>query len=45
MRIRHALYKGSFDPANPTDNLVGCDDDSGIGLLPKFAASLEASTT
>jgi hypothetical protein len=41
-----ALYKNSFDPANPTTNLVGCNDDAGGGsLLPRFAAFLEADTT
>ncbi|CAB5710936.1 IPTL-CTERM protein sorting domain [Delftia tsuruhatensis] len=40
-----ALYKGSFNPASPTVNLVGCDDDSGGNRLPKFVANLEAATT
>lgn len=41
-----ALYKNSFDPANPTANLVGCNDDGGgSSRLPRFAAFLEADTT
>lgn len=39
-----AVYRGSFDPANPTANLVGCNDDYN-GLLSKFIATLDASTT
>jgi len=40
-----AIYQGAFDPANPTNNLVGCDDDSGVGLLPAFSTTLTAGTT
>ncbi|KFJ10255.1 IPTL-CTERM sorting domain protein [Delftia acidovorans] len=40
-----ALYKNSFNPANPTANLVGCDDDSAGGRLPQFVANLDATTT
>lgn len=39
-----AIYKGSFNPAAPTTNLVGCNDDSDT-LLPEFSAALEAGTT
>lgn len=40
-----ALYKNSFNPASPTANLVGCDDDSAGGMLPQFVANLDAATT
>lgn len=40
-----AIYKGAFNPADPTANLVGCDDDSGGNLLPQFSAPLESGTT
>lgn len=40
-----AVYQGSFDPLNPTLNLVGCDDDAGVGQNPLLSASLRASTT
>lgn len=39
-----AVYRGSFDPSNPTANLVGCNDD-GLSLYSLFTATLEASTT
>lgn len=38
-----ALYAGTFDPANPTANLVGCNDDA-IGLLSQFSSNLTAGT-
>ena len=31
-----AVYSPSFDPANPTANLIGCDDDSGLNLYSMF---------
>ncbi len=39
-----AIYVGSFDPANPTTNLVGCNDDANA-LLPAFISTLTAGTT
>ena len=40
-----AIYQGSFDPANPTVNLVGCNDDANSSLFSEFSAALNASTT
>jgi hypothetical protein len=41
-----AIYEGSFDPANPTVNLVGCNDDkSSADRFPEFSAALKANTT
>lgn len=40
-----AVYQGSFDPANPTVNLVGCNDDANSSLFSEFSATLNASTT
>lgn len=43
-----AVYMGSFDPTNPSSNLVGCNDDGGQppnGLFPIFTANLLANTT
>jgi hypothetical protein len=42
-----ALYLGTFDPANPTVNLVGCNDDTvpGVNQLPTFSATLTAGAT
>jgi hypothetical protein len=35
-----AIYSPSFDPANPTANLVACDDDSGDALLSQLTIEL-----
>lgn len=41
-----ALYEGSFNPADPTANLVGCNDDkSSTNLFPEFSSALNANTT
>lgn len=41
-----AIYQGTFDPANPTTNLVGCnDDESTSDRMPRFSAALSAGTT
>ena len=42
-----ALYVGTFDPLNPTVNLVGCNDDvnPGVNQLPRFTSDLDAGTT
>ncbi|RZA36708.1 MAG: autotransporter domain-containing protein [Lysobacteraceae bacterium] len=40
-----AVYLGTFDPANPTANLIACNDDANGTLLPEFEALLNASTT
>lgn len=40
-----AIYAGSFNPANPTANLVGCDDDSGGAARPAFTANLTNGQT
>ena len=37
-----AVYSPSFDPANPTANLIGCDDDSGLNLYSMFTINLAA---
>lgn len=39
-----AVYRGTFDPANPTQNLVACNDDYN-DLLSQFSADLTANTT
>lgn len=39
-----AIYSGTFDPSNPTANLVACNDDTN-GLLSEFTAALPANTT
>jgi trimeric autotransporter adhesin len=39
-----AVYSGTFDPANPTNNLVACNDDAN-GYLSEFSATLSANTT
>lgn len=40
-----ALYAGSFNPASPTTNLVGCDDDSAGSRRPRFTANLTSGQT
>jgi hypothetical protein len=40
-----AFYSPSFDPANPTANLVSCDDDGGGSYLSKISATLTAGQT
>ena len=40
-----AVYSGTFNPANPTANLVACNDDANGTLLPEFEALLNANTT
>lgn len=39
-----AIYSGPFDPANPTANLVGCNDDTNPGVIrtPTLAVNLTA---
>lgn len=37
-----ALYNGTFDPQNPTTNLVACDDDSGPGAYSTITYGLTA---
>lgn len=40
-----AIYSGSFNPASPTTNLVGCDDDSAGSQRPRFTANLTSGQT
>ena len=41
-----ALYSPSFDPNNPTQNLITCDDDGGSAWpLSRITANLTAGTT
>ena len=35
-----AVYQGNFDPNDPAANLIGVDDDSGIGLKPSLTVGL-----
>ena len=35
-----ALYT-TFDPDQPTQNLIGCNDDAGVGWYPKFSTVLD----
>lgn len=40
-----AIYEGSFDPLNPTVNLVGCNDDkSSTDRFPEFSSALKENT-
>ena len=39
-----AVYAGSFNPADPNQNLVSCNDDYN-GLLSQFSATLSAGST
>jgi hypothetical protein len=39
-----ALYEGAFDPANALANVLGADDDSGVGRLSAFTRTLNAGT-
>lgn len=40
-----AIYQPSFDPGNPTTNLVACDDDSGSGGSGLYPLVTRAFTT
>jgi hypothetical protein len=43
-----AVYRGSFDPSSPANNLVGCNDDGRLPpniRFPVFTANLDANTT
>lgn len=39
------LYQDSFDPLNPSTNLIAYDDDSGVGLYSLISQSITQGTT